>query len=197
MAQPKKAQFQDDPKDHDEFPEEFTHDEAESTLSDDIIETISLDGIDERDQQEYRKLNPPAGEWLKEEEWQFKKFTNRQDSLPGDLDPQGRTLLTFIGVPRARVVDGQDYDPVLLLRISPDIRYKQDEPDKVDRAYTLWLQAKEMYLALKGARPKMIGDIIKMLQYDEYTVRTMKGDSGPIILDVRAKREGRGQRRNS
>lgn len=207
MAQPKKATFVDDATDLDnssvdEFPEEFTsNSSATLALDESSLDDFDLGQFKERDSHEYQKDNPPGGTWVKEDEWSYKIFVNEQDSRKGDINPQGRTLLIFTGRPKVRVVNNIDYDPILSFRISPDLRYKDPEDadgreDQKDLASRLWTMAKEkMYLEMKGAMPQKLRDITDMLRYDEYEVRSMKGDNGPVVLEVRTKQQQRRGRR--
>lgn len=140
---------------------------------------------DDRDEIERTKLDAPPGDWFKKERWEFEERVYANDTMPDDLNPAGRTFFTFKGEPESRVANGgMVYTPNMYLRISPDIRYKLDKPDVVDMAYKLFLRAKDLFLDVKGekATPRKL---IMFLSEDEYTVRTMRGDNSPIIVDVK------------
>jgi len=170
------------------MPEEFNEDDiaAEAT-------TLTLDQLnnlgfnDAQDEAEYAKLNPPVGDWTKEDRWQFSSRVNNADTMSTDISSSGRTVLNFMGKPESRIANGLEYQPMLFLRLSPDIRYKQDKPTDVDMAYKLFLRAKELYLHLNSEKPRYIGQLIKMLVEDSFVLRTMNGDNGPIVVDIKAK----------
>ena len=150
---------------------------------------------DERDAVERKKLNNPTGDWLKTERWEFAKVVYAGDCVTGDIDPEGRTILTFSGKPDPRQHEGMEYQPTLFLRISPDIRYKKDKPTEVDNAYKLYNKAKEdLYLAVHNEKPKQFVQLITMLTDDIYKVRTMNGDNGPIIVDIKDMKSGERRR---
>jgi hypothetical protein len=106
--------------------------------------------------------------------------------MPGDFDPAGRTYLTFIGKPVAREANGLSYEPTLRLRLSPDKRLKADAP-VIDTAYKLFLKAKDAYLEKHSEKASNLAQLRSMLEHDEYFVRTMNGDNGPIIYDLKLK----------
>lgn len=159
------------------------------SLSSDDLDSLGFN--DKRDEAERAKINPPAGDWDKEEPWKFEKRVRAGDSQPGDIDPEGRTSLSFWGKPKAKQANGMEYEPTLFIRISPDVRYKEDDPTKVDMAYKLFLQAKDLYISLYEEKPKNLGQLRKMLMEDVYIVRTMNGDTGPIVTNIRAKQRKR------
>lgn len=141
------------------------------------------------DEEEYQKLKPPKGDWQKVEVWKFSHRTNNNDTLPGDIDTSGRTYFNFAGYPLPREANGVEHKPMLFIRVSPDKRSKQNDPNKNDMAYTLWLKAKnDLYLALYRELPKTYRQVVDMLENDEYIVRTMNGDSGTVVVDIKAKR---------
>jgi hypothetical protein len=186
-----------DDDDIDDLPSEISGDDTQSKNTDArangemVTGGLSLDELDERgfndnrDEMERTKLDAPPGDWFKKERWEFEKRVYANDSMPDDLDPSGRTFFTFKGLPESRVANGgMVYEPNMYLRISPDIRYKADKPDQVDMAYKLFLRCKDLYLDMKGEKPTA-RKLIAFLEEDEYTVRTMKGDNSPIIVDVK------------
>jgi hypothetical protein len=182
---------------HDDFgtPDEFMpkdDDGADSNVNANN-DSLSLDDLanvafnEAQDEAEYSKLNPPIGDWIKDDRFQFKKSVNLEDSMPNDID-HGRTYLSFSGKPAPRAANGMEYQPVLFLRISPDLRYKKDDPGKIDSAYKLCLRAKEAYLTSKGEKCKNLAQMVSFLVEDEYVLRTMNGDNGPLVVDIKAKR---------
>lgn len=165
---------------------------SSSTLSFDQLNNMVFD--EERDESEFAKLNPPSGDWKKEDRWDFAEKdvrVNVEDSIPGDVDGRGRTTFNFAGKPAARQAHGMEYHPTLFLRISPDIRRKKDKPDEVDMAYKLFLKAKEMYITLKGEKVQKMVQLVDMLVEDNYILRTMNGDSGPVVVDIKVERKVR------
>ena len=153
---------------------------------------LSLDELDEkgfneeRDEETRAKLNTPGGDWLKKDRWPFEGRVYANDSMPDDLDPSGRTFFTFRGESETRVVGGRVYTPIMYLRISPDIRYKPDNPDQIDMPHKLFMRAKDLFLEMKGERatPRKL---IDFLENEEYTVNTMPGNGGgsPYITDIK------------
>ena len=165
---------------------------ANSTLSLDQMNEVTFN--DDRDEQELAKLNPPTGDWKKSDRWALEQKNirvNLEDCIPGDIDTTGRTTITFIGKPDARSMHGIDYQPVLFLRVSPDMRRKKDKPEEVDMAYKLFLKAKELYITMHGEKPRTLKQLLAMLEEDSYIIRTMNGDSGPIVVDIKVERPRR------
>ena len=158
-------------------------------LSDSDVDTIGFN--DEQDEAERAKLNPPTGDWEKTDGWRFEKRVQAGNCMPNDLDSVGRTTFNIVGKPKPRQALGLEYEPVLFIRISPDLRYKEDKPADVDLAYKLFLKAKDVYIALNSEKPKNLRQLRVMLEEDNYVVRTMNGDNGPIVVDIKAKRERR------
>ncbi len=142
---------------------------------------------DERDELERARLDAPTGDWVKSERWKYEERVYEGDCSPGDTNPVGRTILSFSGKPDSRQANGLEYTPNLFLRISRDVRYKSDKPDQVDNAYKLFLKAKDLYLDLNNEKVQYLGQLITMLEEDSYIVRTINGDNGPIIVDVKSK----------
>lgn len=175
-----------------DVPPTFESDEPASSSSNNVV-GLSMDELlgksldNTRDEADYAAMYPPTGDWIKEKSWLVDKFVYTQDQQPGDIDPAGRTFLTFEGFPNSRVANGQEYEPKLRLRISPDKRTKQDNPKEVDSAYKLYLEAKEVYLALHGETCKQMAKLVHCLMHDSYAVRTMRGDQGPLIIQVKDK----------
>lgn len=157
------------------------------------LEELDAQGYnDAQDELERAKLNPPTGDWKKEDSWDFEKNVNSDDQAQGDVDPAGRTYFNFKGKPVAREANGLQYEPALRLRISPDKRIKADKPE-VDTAYKLYLKCKDMYLE-KHSEKGTFSKLCQMLQHDPYVLRTMNGDNGAIVVDVKLKSYQGGKR---
>lgn len=140
-----------------------------------------------RDEATRKEITVPGGDWVKTDRWKFSKLVYGGDNLDDDIDPEGRTMFVISGKPDNRTVEGVDYQPQLFVRMSPDKRYKQDDPTKVDTAHKMFLRAKDLYMAIHGAQPANYGQLITMLTEDSYIVRTMVGDNGPIVVEIKAK----------
>ncbi len=155
------------------------------------LEDLEEIGVNEQqDEAERKKLYPPPGDWIKSIDWDYRLARFEGDCQPGDISPSGRTIYVFFGKPEERIDrEGNAYQPVLNLRMSPDRRFKQDDPTKVDFSYAMYLKAKDLYLALKGAKMTKQVQLVRMLIEDEYVVRTMNGDSGPFVLEVKQRRQ--------
>lgn len=182
---------------HDELDEVFPPDEINDELDHTNSSTsysatagLSLDELDiaasnnvARDEAERAKMDPPKGNWNKTDKWMYEKRVSLQDKQAGDIDPAGRTVLNFYGKPEAREENGITYEPTLFLRISPDIRYKADKPKEHDNSYKLYLLSRDLFMSIYGRAPK-ISEIVKMLEHDEYIIRTFNGDTGPIVTGL-------------
>ena len=136
-------------------------------------------------------VNAPTGDWVKDDRWMYEKRVYQGNCEHGDLDPVGRTVLQFNGKPKARVVSSIEHQPMLFLRISPDVRYKKDEPNKLDMMTKLFSQAEDLYLSLNGKVWSTLRELRVMLENDDYIVRTMNGDSGAVIVGLKAIRAQR------
>jgi hypothetical protein len=160
------------------------------------LEEMDAKGFnDQRDELERAKMNPPTGDWKKETSWDFSKNVNSNDQAPGDLDPEGRTFFNFNGKPEPREANGLQYEPSLRLRISPDRRTKADKPE-IDTAYKLYLKAKDIYLE-KYSEKGTYSKLCHFLSHDAFVLRTMQGDNGPIVVDLKLKTfSGGGNRRS-
>jgi hypothetical protein len=183
---PADSEFIQEPDDNLQIPEEFTgagYSNNGTAMNGSLtLEQLNELGFDdERDEAELAKLNPPTGDWMKSDTWELSQNTYTDNNAPGDIDPAGRTVFVITGKPEPRTANGMEYQPTLRIRISPDKRYKQDEPTKVDGLYKLFLEAKELYLAMKGEKVRKMGQLLKMLCEDSYVARTMKGDNNPVV----------------
>ena len=171
-------------------PTEFTDESSTGALP--STDLASMGFNETQDEEERKRLFPPPGDWLKVDEFEFNLQYREDDKQPGDRSPQGRMILSFMGKPEARYnTTGDEFQPVLFLRISSDRRYKVDKPNEVDLAYKMFLRAKDLYLELKEEMPKSIDELVQMLVNENYTIRTMQGDSGPFCLDVKPNRKTR------
>lgn len=193
----------DDNDDIDNIPVEMDDSQNRASMSNaatngntSSAEGMSLEELDEkgfnetRDEQLRAAMDPPAGDWFKSTraEWEKRVYVN--DTMPDDLDPAGRTFFSFTVEVDSRTMGEHTYTPKLFLRISPDARFKQDEPEKIDMAHKLWLRAKDLYLSVKEEKPT-IRKLIMFLAEDDYILRTMKGDNSPVVVDVKRKVERR------
>lgn len=189
MAVSQKPKF-DMSDDIPDTPDEIQADiEQGAGLSTDELNAMPIDQAEH--DADFKRLNPPTGDWTKENTWVSTKRVNTEDKMPRDRDKGGRTYYTFSGYPEPRVVDGLEHRPMFFLRVSPDKRFKQDKPQEFDLAYKLWTKAVELYLSVKGETAKVIGDVCNVLEEDQYIVRSMNGDSGPIAVDIKPKRQQR------
>ena len=177
-----------------ETPPEFSVDATETTG----ISTEALnDNIfnDKQYEDDYKKMNPPVGDWIKDGRWStYKMVVKGDDSITGDVglakkEPYtGRTYYSVSGRPEVRISENVEHQPMLFFRISPDKRYKQDKPAEFDSAYKLFMRAREVYLTIHGKSMHSEADIKYMFEEDSYVLRTMNGDNGPIVVDMKAKR---------
>lgn len=183
-------------------------------------ELAALCSDNERDSANRKRLDPPSGDWLKKDRWKCQPNRNGQtidfgndilgmiiegDSLPGDTStkfpsmPQGRLVFVVFGKPEPRQVDNDEYQPTLFIRVSPDQRYKEDEPEKLDLSHKLWLRAKDLYLSInKEDSGGNFVKVISMLIEDEYKINTFLppgGDSGLMVTGLKTKELQRRERR--
>ena len=186
QAKPPKFNTDDTP----DTPDEIYADVEQGTgLSIEELNAMPLDQA--QHEADYKTMNPPTGDWFKEDLWVVTKRVNVEDRMPGDKDKSGRTYYTFSGYPEPRVANGIEYKPMLFLRVSPDRRFKQDKPQEFDMTYKLWARAVELYLSNKGEIARSVGDVCGLLEDDQYTVRSTNGDSGPFIVDIKPVRQRR------
>lgn len=135
----------------------------------------------QRDELERQKLNPPIGDWVKEDRWTMddpRILTD--DSHADDVNKAGRTMLTFRGECKPRVENGIEYNPMFFLRISPDKRSSMNNEQQPDMPYKMWLKVEELYTALYSKQWSTGKDLFDMLCNDQYVIRTYKGDNNPI-----------------
>ena len=174
------------------MPTEFD-DQASQNAQPTEGQALSLDDLDsvgfnnEEEELQRAKLNPPAGDWLKIDKFDFRITQVADDCQPGDINPTGRTLYLFSGKPESRAANGIDYEPMLFIRMSPDLRNKQDK-DEIDNAYKLFLKGKDIFLSVHDEMPSSHRQLVEALEEEEYLIRTLNGDSGPFVIDIKPKR---------
>ena len=184
------VEFVEDSAQHDgsdeELPPEFDGVTSSANSYAPTSSNVSLGELNIRDQDnshdeeiERAKLDPPAGDWEKDDRWESRVFIVEQDSLPNDLFAGGRIVINIWGKPKARVKMGLEYQPTLRVRLSPDKRHRQDEPEKIDSSYKMYLLAKDLYLALNGRKLETVGDkkaqlqaLEEMLTEENYVINT-------------------------
>ena len=194
-AHAKKSEFDTDNDDveFDNAPDELDHDNdgPSIALGFDDLEGLTTD--DEREEEERAKMYPPPGDWEKAEPFKMVEPIPiyEEDSQPGDLlEGKGRLMLMFNGQPEPRTNKGIEFKPTLFIRMSPDLRRSQNKPNEADLAYKLWLQAKEIYEYLHdGETTNDVRKIAAMMIEDNYVIRTLNGDSGPFVLNIKPKKE--------
>lgn len=160
------------------------------------IDTLNnLEFDDERDRKIVALMTPPRGDWVKTETWEMSVYVAEGDCEDGDVNSEGRTLISFKGKPDPRQdKDGNVHQPNMNFRISPDVRFKEDDygnidTTKPDSATKLYAEAKEkLYFELKEERPRKFVDVLNMLRYDTYTLNTMNGDNGLVVLHLKKSR---------
>jgi len=150
------------------------------------LEQLDAIGFNEAQDEDVRKkMNDPVGDWIKSERWTIKTSVKGDDHLPGDFSKAGRSYISFEGYPEERYANDLTYKPKLWARMSPDARYKED--GKPDMASKLFNKAKDLYLSIHGEKPQTFTQLAMMLENDEYIVKTMRGDNGPVIIDLKTK----------
>ncbi len=173
----------------DKIPDELSADDLGSNnLSTEALNNITFD--DKHYEDDYQRMLVPTGDWVKEDRWEtFKESINTNDSMPGDKVADGRLMYSVYGKPEARTVGTIDHQPTLFLRISPDKRYSKNKPTEFDIAYKMFESIKnDVYLSLHGEKMTTRAQLKYFLEEDTYVLRTMKGDNGPIVVDVKVKR---------
>lgn len=117
-----------------------------------------------RDELERAKLDPPIGDWEKNDRWESRVSVIESDSMPGDVYAGGRIVVTVWGKPKPRTKLGLEYEPTIRIRFSPDIRHRPDDVEKIDSSYKIYLLTKDLYLALNGRKVESVGDMQAQLQ---------------------------------
>lgn len=191
MPTRKQQQFMDTDTDNENI-ETIT--DTESKESNTVEVDLDALGFDHaRDEVEKRKLDAPAGDWKKEEEWEFSPAKNVMiyggDCETGDTLATGRLVYSFYGRPTARLdKEGNEFQPFLRFRISPDKRYSVTKPDQVDQSYKLFLRAKTVFFEIEGRAPKSQSELVRFFAEGSYLLTTMRGDDGPFVLNIKAPR---------
>lgn len=169
--------------DVDAVPEEHIVNNTDNTAA------LSIDALNDltpanrqRDELERQKLTPPIGDWIKDTRWTMNApIVYSGDSEQGDINPAGRTMLSFSGKCQTRTVNSIEYDPQFYLRISPDKRMSKNNEKVVDMPYKMWLKVEDLYLSLNGAKWTTGKQLFSMLMEDTFVIRTMAGDNNPIV----------------
>jgi hypothetical protein len=164
-----------------------------------LDQLMSVSTDEEREESDHHKLNPPAGDWVKSQAWEFDPakhlVVRTDDSMKGDINPNGRTFFNLFGEVDTRTDrEGFDHTPKLFLRVSPDRRYKEDKPDDYDSAYKRYLEAIDLYMNIHGEKPEnpgKAGKVLMMLIESSYTLRTMQGDNGLVVTGLKPNRKQR------
>ena len=171
----------------DSGPPEFATDEADDTTPNVGISESEFEGIntdDARDERTRATLDPPQGDWLKTDKFDFSYEFRPDDKMPGDIKPNGRTILKFAGNPDPRTVNGIEYTPRFFINISPDFRASERDAKKPDLTHQLWLRAKDLFMSVRQCKHKDIAELCKFLQVEEYIVRAAKSQSGDNLYVV-------------
>lgn len=176
-----------------QLPDEFSMDEPSNNLQTESLNESIFNSQQYED--DYQKINPPTGNWNKEDRWEtFKMSIHENDSQPGDVglakgrSYTGRTYYSINGRPVSRTVDKVEHAPMLYFRMSPDKRYHPTKVGEFDFSYKLFIQAQQVYLSIHGESLKSEAQLKHMLEEDSYVLKTGKGDSGLIVYDIMPKR---------
>jgi hypothetical protein len=186
----------------DDDPEEFTADVpiGANGAATKASGTISLEELNASFQgrstveSDYKLLNPPQGDWLKEDRWDYDvqtgAFCKEGDCKPGDINPKGRIYFTFRGVPKSRMVGDIEYQPEVSLRVSMDKRLNDpNDPKSMDSAYQRYVECAQTYMAIHGrAMPFLPSALIEFVTEDHFTITTWNGDRGPIVTKIKPTR---------
>jgi hypothetical protein len=194
MPAPKAAHSNDDliPDIPDEINDEGTVRSNTFTSSENTVDLETLRGLGfnkEQDELDRKKLNPPRGDYEKEGPFRFEARIFDGDCAMGDINPQGRTVYNFSGTPKTLVVNGMEYKPTLFISMSPDVRHQERDPSKVDNKRKLFVQAKDLFLALHGREAANHAELVVMLMEDPYVINTMvrTDDGGLQVVNIKKK----------
>lgn len=171
----------------DSGPPEFATDEADDTTPNVGISESEFEGIntdEARDERTRATLDPPQGDWLKTERFDFSYEYKADDSMPGDIKPNGRAILKFAGNPDPRTVNGIEYAPRFFINMSPDFRPSDIDVKKADLTHQLYIRAKELFISVKMRKQKDITELCKFLQTEEYVIRMAKSKGGGNLYAV-------------
>lgn len=170
---------------------------APSTASGMGLDKLGSLGFDEeRDESVRKALNPPRGDWMKSERWKKTEIVYSGDCMPGDVNSDGRTVVMFSGELDARIVGDTEYDHVkCVIKWSPDVRYKPEQPNVPDLASKIFNRSKDLYTEIHNARPQNLQQLMDMLTEDKYIVNVFNTDSGMMAGDVKDPRKVAQRRR--
>lgn len=170
------------------IPEEFIIPEEHIVNSDADSAALSIDMLNnmtpinrQRDELERQKLEAPIGDWFKNQRWEMNDpYIVSDDRQEGDVNPAGRTIISFTGYCKPRVENNIEYNPKFFFRISPDKRMSPNNDQKPDMPYKLWLKVQDLYLAIHREQWTTGKQLFDMLKEEQYVIRTYKGDNNPI-----------------
>lgn len=186
-AQTKDNEFAENSEEVEDVPSELNDSGDEGEELD--HESLMAMGFDnEADERDHAAIHPPGGDWKKEGRFERSEIFVGADRQPGDISPQGRHVVIFSGKPQERDIGDVTHQPTLYFRVSRDERFKRDEPTKPDIQRRLFLSAKELYLKKNGKQPSNIGELFEMLEEDDYTINTMQGEQGLVVLGFKQTR---------
>jgi hypothetical protein len=184
----------------DETDEFQVPDEADDSDENFRKQMASVSFDEARHEASRKKMQQPAGDYLKSEAWDFKPSKNvkvwDEDRQQGDINPRGRTVITLWGYPETRYdKEHNDYTPFLRFSFSPDSRLHRD-PEKADKgtediATRIYTEAEEAFINVKERKPKGFLEVLDFLVEESYVLNTMNGDSGLFVLHVKAPRKKR------
>jgi hypothetical protein len=184
----------------DSQPPEFADDDDTQEMVNIGMDESEFAGVntdDARDERTRAALDPPQGNWLKSDKFEFSFEFRTEDRMPGDIKPNGRTILKFSGNPDARTVNGVEYAPRFFITMSPDYRASDREPQKPDLTHQLFLRAKDLFISVKQRKHKDIAELCQFLRMEEYVVRAAKGDDNLYVVGLKSKDSLRGKSRDS
>ena len=140
------------------------------------------------EEEDAKRMYPPRGDWLKVERWEGKVTHFPDDTVPSDKYPENRRLIyNFNGLVEERSDNaGNVFRPKLFMSVSPDKRYQQEKPTEYDNRYKLYRQSYELYLELFERKPENQAQIVEMLEKEEYTITTMRGNDGPFVTAIKS-----------
>lgn len=168
-------------------------DESQALTMEDLE---ALDADDESYARTRQGLYPPSGNWAKSEQWSYSSFTRHDDSLPGDINPAGRTFVRVFGKPDERVDrSGAAFQPQLSILVSPDKRMDRNDPSKIDLAHRMFLMVRDLYISLYQEKFKKHSQWAKMLVNDSYIINAWCNNQGEMVVkSISQKRDERRSR---
>lgn len=157
-------------------------------IDDDELRALGFD--DSGDEEVWRTMNPPSGDWIKSAEWKFRKYHITTDVQDGDSVPgAGRLVYVFYGPLDAREYQGHTFTPTARVEMSRDKRPHREKPGEWDLKTKMFIAAKNLFLSKKGRKPQNQGQIIDMICLDEFAVNMSKGDNGLFCMGIKEKSE--------